>query len=301
MNKNDLKNSISLLGPASVGKSLLSEELGKKTGFPVINIDDLIVYINYHSEELLSPNKEDQERYKKDLIADMQLDEKDYINTTPKYINKTNELIDKFLNNYINYLKVLGDLKPLQKHIIEYYNFIEENYNKPELFTIAFNKMILNLLEDISKKIDGPAIFDLPAPFGFSVDKENFTTRSLIKIKSCLKLNLHKFNESIHKFLKSTKSVLLTPGQDFQLRKVENTNPLNETLADNIDGYLYNTDIEITTNGLFNNPRSRVFKRREYFQALETIVKEKLRNEGTIQNMCDEIIERIDELLMGGK
>ena len=183
MNKKDLKNSISLLGPASVGKSLLSKELSKKTGIPVINIDDLLVYINYHAENILTPDKKSQEDYKNRIIFDMRFDDNEYLYTSPKYIGKTSELIDDFLTDYNNYINILGDLTPLNQYLQEYYNFIDDNTDKTELFTIAFNKMVLNILEHIVSVAKCPVIFDLPAPFGFNVNEENFSSRTLIKIK----------------------------------------------------------------------------------------------------------------------
>ena len=47
MNKDDIKKSISLIGPSCVGKSLIAFELSQKTGMPIICIDDLLVMIEY--------------------------------------------------------------------------------------------------------------------------------------------------------------------------------------------------------------------------------------------------------------
>jgi tRNA A37 N6-isopentenylltransferase MiaA len=57
MNYNNMKKSISLIGPSCVGKSLLAEQLGKKYKMPVINMDDLLAYIQYEMNGLISEDE----------------------------------------------------------------------------------------------------------------------------------------------------------------------------------------------------------------------------------------------------
>ena len=58
MNKEDIRNSIALIGPSGVGKSLISSELKKRTSMPILCVDDLLVMIDYEKTGYLNPSKE---------------------------------------------------------------------------------------------------------------------------------------------------------------------------------------------------------------------------------------------------
>ena len=102
MTKNQLEKSISLIGPACVGKSLISEELSKRLGIPAINFDDLIVVMEYERKGLLGPSKELQDAYFNFCLEDIANDDLMYENVTPKYLAKEMQLIRDFIDTYNN-------------------------------------------------------------------------------------------------------------------------------------------------------------------------------------------------------
>ena len=68
-----------------------------------------------------------------------------------------------------------------------------------------------------------------------------------------------------------------------------------------IKNYYANAKIEITTNGVFNNPENKFLRMRTWFDPQASIKKDQLRNKGEISNICDEILARIEELLFKGE
>ena len=104
----------------------------------------------------------------------------------------------------------------------------------------------------------------------------------------------------MHKLIDKTHSILLTPGRDYHLRNAAKNSDCNNLILKHLDNYYPNANIEITTNGLFNDPQNKAFNTRMYFDAVYSTVRDQLRNNGVINNMADEIIERIEELTMTG-
>ena len=72
-NKNqqkNIKNSIVLIGPSGVGKSLIADSLSQKTNLPILDIDDLI---NFIESDLMGGLLRDEE-IQKDFI-DFQIED----------------------------------------------------------------------------------------------------------------------------------------------------------------------------------------------------------------------------------
>jgi len=74
MTEENLRKSISLIGPSGVGKSLLASELSSRLGMPNICIDDLMQLVDLEMRGVINTNKFDQEQYKKDVIKDIARD-----------------------------------------------------------------------------------------------------------------------------------------------------------------------------------------------------------------------------------
>lgn len=300
MTKDQLEKSISLIGLACVGKSLISEELSKRLGIPAINFDDLIVVMEYEKKGLLGPSKELQEAYFNFCLEDIANDDLMYENVTPKYLAKEMQLIRDFINTYNNYRNLIGDFRPLY-NLIDYHSYLLDNNEDSNELTVLLNNISLELMKYIVKKVNTPIIFDLPAPYGWEMDKDFLDEDAKKKLKNSeANILIKKVNKEIHKLIGNTHSVLLSPGLDYEKRNATRESECNNTILSSLENYYPNADIEITTNGLFNNPEHKAFKHRMYFDAKEMTAKESLRNNGEIDNLCDEIITRINELYRGG-
>lgn len=297
MTDEDLKNSITLIGPSCVGKSLLASEISKKLNMPYVCIDDLIVMIGYEQSGLLNRNKKTQKRFMNLLVQDVSTDpELSRYLRNPKYREKETQLIKEFVDLYNYYADMFGGLH----HFYDLLNAYEQRQNR-------FNTTIMNVenLKVVSAQIiatileiaKSPLIFDVPAPFGWQTDDPNLkmSLNVAFGIKS-KDINLSDIQMFINSFLNDTKTVLLTPGLDYNERNSTRHSKENNLLLANLDNYYDHAKISITTNGVFNNPSSRHLQRRSWLNPEEAIEKEKLKNKGEVNNVCDQIIGCIEEL-----
>ena len=71
MRKEHLNNSLFLIGPSCVGKSLLSLELGKRLNMPVVCIDELFMYVEDEIKGFLNHSIKGQNKFIQKCINDI--------------------------------------------------------------------------------------------------------------------------------------------------------------------------------------------------------------------------------------
>ncbi|MBE5735054.1 MAG: hypothetical protein E7361_01200 [Clostridiales bacterium] len=294
MTEENLRKSISLIGPSGVGKSLLASELSSRLGMPNICIDDLMQLVDLEMRGVINTNKFDQEQYKKDVIKDIARDPmlKDCLND--EYKDKEIALVNEFVDMYNNYHNLIKDFTPLYDVVNAYMDQPYQSFSEQEVI-ITLNDVAIKMIEYVYSVVDQPIVLDPPGSFGWDMvgEKTNMFTKMRLKKYG---ISIPKLQDKTDEILSKTNTVLLCPGLDYDDRNLARGNDVNEYLLHNIDHFYKNADLVISTNGLFNTPSNRYLQQRTWFNAKEWDTKQKLKNNGTISNMCDEIVLRIDEL-----
>lgn len=170
MNKNALNNSIIIVGPVGAGKSLISQELSRKTGLPIITTDSLRFCPNTIEEieamkrgfygemcslkkrlEICVDKKEREELEKRlsilrnrDAICDIQIKMRRLLPNVPNYDNMG------YNSDVSNFVRRYGDVA---------WHFYEKQFE---------NTLLCAILE----QLDTPAIVDMGGVMAISLDDE---------------------------------------------------------------------------------------------------------------------------------
>ena len=99
----NIKNSIVLIGPCGVGKSLIAETLAKKKKIPKLDIDDLMFMIEIDMRKILSPDKKHQEKFIHDQLEELREIKRDPA-LTEEELKHEELLVHDFVDLY-NYFK----------------------------------------------------------------------------------------------------------------------------------------------------------------------------------------------------
>ncbi|MBQ9795916.1 MAG: hypothetical protein IJW36_03050 [Clostridia bacterium] len=297
MTDEDLKNSITLIGPSSVGKSLIASELSKKLNIPYVCIDDLLVMIDYEQRGLLSIDKKVQKRFVKLLIEDIKQDEELSVYMhNPTFRTKEIKLINDFIELYNYYAEMFGGLHHFYG-IAQGHEARQDLFNLPILNVENLKVVTAQIIATIMDIYDKPLVFDVPASFGW--ETSDLYKKSSINIAFKLKtknIDLKLIQKFVNSFLNETTTVFLSPGIDYNERNSARFSRENNMLLESLSNYYNQADIEISTNALFNEPSNKFLQKRSWLNPEEAMVKEKLKNKGEINNICDEIILSIEEL-----
>ena len=276
VNKN-ISDSIVLLGPSGVGKSLVASTLSKKVDTPLLDIDDIIAFIDSELSDTLSMDQDKQKSFIEAEISDLKklkrdtplTDEEDKIENSLVY-----ELVD--LYNY--YHQLLGGFEKFYKPYYDYYKATQKHMSMfDEVYHL--NKLTMDILERIYATTDRPYIISPPGSFGWSTNNPLRYRMRLLQ------------DTKIEPFLKLSKSVLLEPGVDYSLRTPTDDSSVNSILfLRHLDSYHKNADVVISTNSLFSDPNNDFLKQRTWLNVRETMTKRRLKNMGEISSICDQII-----------
>lgn len=297
MRKKNLEKSFTLIGPSSVGKSLLSSELSLRTGYSIICIDDLLDLIELEMNGSISPKKNQQKKLEKRIIHELKQDPE----TADYFCNKqcsaqTISMVHAFIDEYNYYINLFGSLEQFYP-IVQNYIKILDIYDEPIDYLNLLTLTTAKLLEKAFNLIDTPLIIDSPAGFGWDTDQMHFTPE-LTEELECQNINMNfdHYKKFIRKLLRSSNSILLVPGRDYKLRNAARKNSFNKIILQNMDNYYNSADLAISVNGIFNNPTDPSLKNRSWFNPKSHLDREKLKNKGEISNICDQILQYIDEL-----
>lgn len=297
MTEQDVNNSITLIGPSSVGKSFLSDELSKKLKLNIVSVDDLLFMIEYERDGWFDPEKDEQDVFirncAKEIMNTPKL--KQYMKD-PILKEKIVDIVLNLVGIYKNYVKMFGSLKCFYEMV--------ENYQQRMLYsgcplerTVNLSLVSMQIVEYTKKVIHAPIIFDMPAPFGWSAtDTKLLSQYENGEFKHYTNVEIQDVYKQIENFLNSSTTVLLTPGLDYNDRNTARDSAENNLLLEHIKDYYDNAKIMITTNALFNEPKSQYLKNRSWLDAQAVLKREELKNKGVISNICDEILDRINEL-----
>lgn len=288
MDKIFRKDTITLIGPGGVGKSLLAKALSKKTNLPLISIDKIFHYIC--KDMYYNFNGHNYEKAAKKIRAP-------YISTLSKEKDPVLkqiqvELVDEAVEDYIRYAKMFAGFKSFYE-ITDWREELLGYASEPSKDAVyAVNQIYaIELLKIIFDKIDSPVIFDMGATFGwFSPLKENLDFDGY-------KINIDKLNEDMAKIMSMMGTVvLIEPGEDYEIRRPEKSNYYNSYLIENMQNFHEHADICISSNGLFDNPEDAVFKTRHMFDAKAKQKRKSLMKQSDINSICDQILEEKDNL-----
>ncbi len=289
MKNTGAQNNICLIGPASVGKSFISSRLSVKTGMPAISIDDIISFAENELYNKLSLDETELKNFKlKSLMF------AGYNELSPEMKQKQESLLDEYLEKYKLYTNLFDGLYHFYEPILEY-NQIGSNLLNPSTeFVVLFTQRLhLKLLEIALEHLDKPVIIDTPAPLGFKPTKNNnndFITADGYSISIS---NIRNKFESV--LSNCGTKVFLTPGIDYSQRNAADNN-YNKFLLDDLDNYFQGADIVISVNGMFTNPKESALKSRVWLDAESNSKTRNITNEAEIANICDTILEYINEL-----
>jgi len=291
MQQEDLKKSIMLMGPICVGKSLISKELGKRLNMPVLSIDYLLSFIDMEQRGILSPSPEDQEHYIKSCLQSIKEDKEAL--SDEKYRETEIKLVHDFIDLYNYYRHLVGPFKEFYEINTQYHNSSWHVHTLNESI-YCLKDCSYKVLQKALSKIDRPIIIDPPAPFGWEASKISFFEQFRM---NAFDSNIAPFglDKKIERLTKTTTSILLEPGLDYPLRNASPSKH-NDTLVSTIGNYYENADIIISTNGLFFEPENKWFQQRTWRDAREALTKESLKNRSEISNICDEIVDLMEEL-----
>ena len=294
MEQQNLEKSIILLGPSCVGKTLISEQLAKTLGYPVISVDDLILLVGEEMDGCIGPSRKQQKWFLDDLRRQMLISpEFKEMLINPKYVNTQEKLIQQLVDFYNFYRNILGDLKP-------FYSIIEQNRqslsstNTSDYMIASLNNVTNQILQLVFEKVDQPLIIDPPGSYGWQFLK-HLESDTKVKLGLNLKLRPTQTQKYMNDIISSVKSVTLLPGQDYESRNSVNDSSANQLINTHLDDFI-ETDVEISCNSLFYPTDSKYLKQRKLLDAREYLTKQQLKDNGEISNICDQILTLLNDL-----
>lgn len=302
MNKKQIReNSIILIGPSCVGKTLISEELSSRTQMPVFSVDDILFFLAEMRNNGLKNTNAGRAKYKR-LQQHFAYSYKP-IKITRHDKEKTaflNESIDNLIEKYQAYDEYF-DLKQYKRFYEDYWEVgtaLAETDISDEFIVFISQAYTTALIQDIIDSLDTPAIIDVSAPDGWYTQdyKPNKHDQQILD-RIGYKFEIEESLKSHHQiFSNFGQKVFLFPGEDYKERKTTEYEG-NNLLVDNLDKFYNYADLMISVNGLFNEPDNPVFKRGRYYIDVNGIqTKNKLLNRSEVSSICEQIIDGLADL-----
>ena len=295
------KNSIILIGPSCVGKTLISEELSARTQMPVFSVDDILFFLAEMRNNGLKNTSLGRAKYKKlqqhfaYSYKPIKITKRD-----KEKVDYLNESIDRLIEKY----QIYDEYFELKRYKDFYDNYWEIGSALAETdisneFSVYLSQVYTTILiQDIIDGLDVPAIIDVSAPDGwFSLDyKPNEHDKKILD-----RLGFHfNFEETLadhHEiFSKFGQKVFLQPGIDYKQRQTSEYSG-NDVLVNNLDRFHHYADLMISVNGLFYDSENPVFQRgRYYIDVNGNQTKSQLLNKSEVSSICEQIIDGLAEL-----
>ena len=291
MTNSDLQNSMMIIGPACVGKSLISTALSKQTGIKKISVDDIKNVVQLEMSGRLSPDEDSQEEYIESTIYEIreELGISEFRAEDEEYARTEKMLVREIVDAYNYYRELFGGLE-------QFYSVIEDYFDKlnfscePEMTNLLVNKMTTEVLKIAFKSLEEPVIVDAPAPYGFQGNANRFWRMSDNVLQS-------ETNAEMSKVLQSLTVILLSPGEDYDSGNAESTSRSNQILLSEFGSYEQDyVDVSIDTFGLFADASNPILKRRTWYDVDAYIKKQELLNQKRINEICGEILESTEQM-----
>lgn len=288
MKNMEIKNHITLTGPASVGKSFIASELSKKTGLPVVSLDELVMMIREEMNgELSLSNEISLKKFKMRYL--MYAGYNELSSSMQKELEKS---IDAYVEKYKFYCETLGGLEKFYKILQEYDSVCAEIKKPSTEFAVAFTQRLnLKLMESILKNIKFPVILDTPAPAGIEPKFKNDDGKYIDFIESegfviPTKELQGKFFEIMEQ---AGTIVFLQPGGDYKHRCGAN-DEFNELLLKHLENYESKAHKIIVVDNLFENPNDPALKSRQRFDVHSFEKIDAIKNHESITLVCEAIV-----------
>ena len=295
MNSKNLANSIVLLGPSSVGKSLLAENLSNRLNIKLLCLDDLFDVIRLEMQGYLDHTPRKQKEYIENCLNELMFDEQtaDYFDE-PIYVEQEKQLVARVVELYNYYHDMLGDFTPFYNAISAYDNQVYYCCNPVESIA-CLNNLVINALAKIFPVINQPLIIDPPPSLGWLATNHLSQSSYLRLTRAPFRFDTLKVDQSVNWLISKSQSVLLEPGKDYELRNSARKSSENNYILDDFDNYT-DTSLIVSTNDLFKDPENQYLQQRTWFDAKEHIIKQQLKNNEEIDRLCHQIITNLEEL-----
>ncbi len=305
MQRKDYENSVVLLGPKGVGKSLISSTLAEKLGIKMVVSTDFLrsILIMYDFGVLRNFNdfkNQIEQRSKQERINPLALNQKELIEIQKRDIDayfkkvygaaqvffafKQNKKFDDLLNK----IRLIKQIKARNTWLSNNgYNFLMQ------YFLLELVEMYLS-----STRISEPIVLDMGADLGVNY---TLTQSEFMQFAPLLNENyesvINKQKNLIEKF---KMRVMLVPGEDY----FNNSNPKiydadNKNFLNKINDYIDYCNITVSANGLSYNNAHPVYKTNGRFFVYEDMLRDQLKDKSTINNICDQIVQLINDYKKG--
>lgn len=288
-----LTESVVLLGPKAVGKSLIASKLASRfEGYDIFSSDKLENYAmlfyqgNFRSVDEVKSVVKDEFSDKRAL--------KKYSGDPEEIVKRNQEYLKDYLDSLDFYSKIV-DFKKLRQIVNETINILSKNTNfslRQQLFVMQYQK--IKMLEAALENIEGKLIFDFGADIGSVIDLSDRERKMISSVYNKPFNSISKQQEKL--FGRFGMVIYLEPGIDYKEKVDPRSNDLhNKIYSENKNSYVSFSDLVVTMNGTFNDPANEVFKNDNDFDAGAFSKKQKLLNKGNIDNICDLIAAELLE------
>ena len=293
MSPENLQKSIILTGPPCVGKSLIGSHLSKKLNMPIFSIDDMLLLINEEISANIGPTPKLQKRFIKDLKQQiLESPEDRELLSHPDYMETEENLLKTLVDLYNGYLDAFGDLKCFHPPVKQNLQTIS-SANTMDYIIASLTHVSNQMIQTIVSKLDQPVIIDTPGCYGWQFVK-HLELDTKIKLARDLNMRPSETERKMNNTIESMQSVLIVPGPDYETRMSDKA-IVDKFLVEHVDDYI-DTDMVISANELFYPTTTQYLRQRKLADAREYLEKQKLKNNAEIENICDQIIDGLNDL-----
>lgn len=292
MNKSVLNNSILLIGPKAVGKSLIADKLSlKQDSMPIFSSDKLENYAMMFTEGDFRNVDEIIEVVKSSFSNEKAL--KKY-KGNPEQIIKQNE---KYVSDYINSLKFYAtvvDFRKLRTIIYQTMSLLRNNGQlslRQMLSVMQYQK--IQMLEYFFENLQTPVVADFGADVGAVIE---LLPKEKSQIERMYGIKFSKIENAQKQFFKKFRNVVyLSPGIDYKEKIDPRSNDEhNKIYCENKDSYVAFAKLEESMNGTFFDIKNSVFKNDNDYDYEVLFKKNSLMDKSNIENICDQILSEIE-------
>lgn len=293
MNEEVLKNSIVLIGPMSVGKSLISGELKDMTGYEVISVDELEDNArNYDDNEGVGTNIFSR------LVQTLMLKIKSScLMGHPKLTRNQKRMQKATINNifksYKKYEKLCGGYKIYESLLDEDYS-VRKNRTLNDTQRLLYKQIFyIKLLKPVLERLKKPVIIDTCGMSWIDLDK----FKNELEVKADCNIECINDYENSLKMIKEfssrfgTKIYLRAEEDYFNSSSQEIHSHFNQMLLSYSDGYAPLSNYSISSNGIYLDTSDSAFSYREPLDILSAEKRASLKNHSRILEICNEIID----------